>query len=94
MALQDYRIQGGPKANCDQLPASETLSGKSKGRRVIVMDGMESDIEPADPVMEQMPDEILKVKEQEVADHSGYQLKEGRSPGWQVHRWPPCPLSQ
>lgn len=59
---QDCRIQGGPEAHCDQLPAAKTLSGKSEGRRVIVMDGVEGDIQPADSVMEQVPNEVLEVK--------------------------------
>ena len=54
-----------------------------------MMDGMESDIQPEDPVMEQVPDEVLEVKEQEIADHSSYQLQQRWSLVWQVHRWPP-----
>lgn len=57
---QDHRIQGGPEAHCNQLPATKTLSRKSKGRRVIVMDGVEGDIQPADPVMEQVPNVLQK----------------------------------
>lgn len=72
---QDHRIQGGPEAHCNQLPATKTLSRKSKGRRVIVMDGVEGDIQPADPVMEQVPNEVLQVKKQEVAYRPGDQLQ-------------------
>lgn len=92
MASQDHGIQSGPKANCHQLPAAETLCGKCKGSRVFVVDGVESDIEPPDPVMKQVPDEVLEVKEQEVTYHSSYQLQQGWSLVRQIHSWPPCPL--
>lgn len=57
-----------------------------------MMDGVEGHIQPADLVMEQVPDEVLEVKKQEVAYHPGYQLQQGWSLVRQVHGWPPCPL--
>lgn len=44
-----------------------------------MMDGMESDIQPSDLVVKQVPDEVLEVKEQEVPYDSSNQLQHGRS---------------
>lgn len=92
VAPQDHRIQGCPEADRDQLPATQTLSSQSKRSCVVMMDGVEGDVEPADPVMQQVPDEILEVKQQEVPHDSGNELQHRWSQFWQVHRWPPCPL--
>lgn len=58
-----------------------------------MMDGVEIDVEPVNPMMHQMPDEVLEVKQQEVGYDSSCQLQQGRSLVRQVHRWPPYPLS-
>lgn len=39
-----------------------------------MMNGVEGDIQPADPVMEQVPEKVLEIKEQEVAYHPDNQL--------------------
>lgn len=67
VASQDDRIQGGPKAHCDQLPPSQALCSQNKGSWVVVVDCMESDVQP---VVQQVPDEVLEVKEKKVSRHT------------------------
>lgn len=66
VASQDHRIQSGPETYSKQLPTTETLRRKSKRRGIIMMNSMEGYVQPADPVMEKVPDKVLEVKEQEV----------------------------
>lgn len=92
VAPEDDGVHGGPEAHGEQLPAAQALSGQSKWRGVVVMDGVEGDVEPAHPVVENVPDEVLQVKEQEVGQDSSQQVAQARGSFGKVQRRPPQPL--
>lgn len=59
MTPQQNGVDRGPKAHRDQLPSTKALSGQSKWGGVIMVDSMESHIQPADLMMQKVPDKIL-----------------------------------
>lgn len=78
VAAQQDGVNGGPESHTEQLPAGQVLGDEAKRLVVLVVDGVESAVEPRHLMVQQVPHVVLEVKEhhatqdaQEEAEQSG-----------------------
>ncbi len=92
VALEKQRIHGGPEAHAEELPSGQVLRNQAEGLAILVVERMEGAVEPADTVMQHVPQVVLEVEHHRAAHDSQQEGGErGRLAG-QWHRRPPEPL--
>ncbi len=92
VALKKQRIHGGPEAHAEELPSGQVLRNQAEGLAILVVECMEGAVEPADAVMQHVPQVVLEVEHHRAAHDSQQEGGErGRLAG-QWHRRPPEPL--
>lgn len=66
MASQEQWVYSSKKSQWQQLPHAGILCSKGERRHVLVMHLVEGLVEPRHLVMKQMPQEVLKIKQQQT----------------------------
>lgn len=69
MAVQERRVQSGEEAEAQRLPHACVFCGQGESRLVEVVLLVEEVVEPAHLVMQQMPQEVLHVEQEEARHH-------------------------
>ncbi|KAK1803589.1 hypothetical protein P4O66_021005 [Electrophorus voltai] len=92
VAPQQHGIHRGPKPHAEELPGGQVLRDQAERLPVLVVDGMECAVEPADPVMQHMPQVVLEVEQYHAAHNAQQEGGERWGFRWERHRWPPQPL--
>lgn len=82
MTSKEQRIDGSEESQWQQFPHTGILCSKSKCWYVLVMHLVEGLVEPRHSVVKQMPQEILKIKQQQA----NYYLQQDLGQLWSYHR--------
>lgn len=92
VALEQDGVHCGPKSYAEEFPARQVLGDEAESLVVLVVDGVESAVQPRYLVMQQVPQVILKVKKHRAAQDAQDKAQEcGRLARQQGGR-PPEPL--
>lgn len=69
VAAQQQRVDPSEESQRQGFPGPRVLSGQGEGGCVLVVHLVERPVEPGHLMVQQMPDEVLEVEQQEAGDH-------------------------
>lgn len=92
VAPQQDGVHCRPESHAEQLPARQVLGDQAEGLVVLVVDGVEGAVKPGNPVVQEVPQVVLEIKDDHAAQDAEKEAPERGGLRRQRGRRPPQPL--
>lgn len=92
VAPQQDGVHRCPESHAEQLPARKVLGDQAEGLVVLVVDSVEGPVKPGNPVVQEVPQVVLEIKDDHTAQDAEKEAPK-RGGLWRQRGWrPPQPL--